>query len=392
MPYQKELLEKKNDLVTRAEEVLNKAKLEKRELTEAEAAELAEIRDNVRRIVKTLDIADDFDRAGEEKKKDETVTEDVTEEEKKKKIEEQETRAFDAYIRETVLNERADTAVNFTKGDNGDIIPKTIANKIIMKVVDLSPILARADRYTVKGNLDLPYYDTTNGKINVAYQEEFKPLVASGGKFKTIKLTGFLAGALSKISNSLINNAAFDVVSKVIEIMAGDIAEWINGEIFNGTEGKITGLSDLSNSLEAGSATTLTADDVVKLKGKVKRIYQKNAAFYMHPNTLEALRLLKGNNGHYLLNEDIRYDFGYSLLGKEVCPDETIPEIAAGKSVIFYGDAKNALAVKFGEQIEIKPVRERFIDEHATGIISWFEMDAKVENAQAMAVLKMKTA
>ena len=49
---EKELIEKKNDYITRADEVLNKAKEEKRELTEAEAEELAEIRDNVRRIMK----------------------------------------------------------------------------------------------------------------------------------------------------------------------------------------------------------------------------------------------------------------------------------------------------------------------------------------------------
>ena len=61
---QKELLEKKNDLVTRAEETLNKAKAENRELTDAEMAELAEIRDNVRKIVKALDLDDFFDREG----------------------------------------------------------------------------------------------------------------------------------------------------------------------------------------------------------------------------------------------------------------------------------------------------------------------------------------
>ena len=47
----KELVEKKNDLITRAEETLNKAKEEKRELTDDEMAELAEIRDNVRKII-----------------------------------------------------------------------------------------------------------------------------------------------------------------------------------------------------------------------------------------------------------------------------------------------------------------------------------------------------
>ena len=59
---EKELNEKKNDLITRAEDVLNKAKAEKRELTEAEAEELAEIRDNVRRIMKTLELKGEFDK------------------------------------------------------------------------------------------------------------------------------------------------------------------------------------------------------------------------------------------------------------------------------------------------------------------------------------------
>ena len=60
---EKELNEKKNDLITRAEEVLNKAKGEKRELTPDEAQELAEIRDDVRKIKETLELKGFFDKA-----------------------------------------------------------------------------------------------------------------------------------------------------------------------------------------------------------------------------------------------------------------------------------------------------------------------------------------
>ena len=66
----KELTEKKNDLITRAEETLNKAKEEKRELTDAEMAELAEIRDNVRKIVKALDLDEFFDRIDKKPKEE----------------------------------------------------------------------------------------------------------------------------------------------------------------------------------------------------------------------------------------------------------------------------------------------------------------------------------
>ena len=64
---EKELNEKKNDLITRAEEVLNKAKGEKRELTPDEAQELAEIRDDVRKIKETLELKGFFDKEGGEK-------------------------------------------------------------------------------------------------------------------------------------------------------------------------------------------------------------------------------------------------------------------------------------------------------------------------------------
>ena len=50
----KALTERKNDLITRAETLVNTAESEKRELTEAEAAELAEIHDDVKKIKEVL--------------------------------------------------------------------------------------------------------------------------------------------------------------------------------------------------------------------------------------------------------------------------------------------------------------------------------------------------
>ena len=128
----KEMMEKKNDLITRAECVLNKAKEEKRELTEDEAAELAEIRDNVRKIIEFMKLDDDFRELGGMEKKPEPKEEtEVTEEEKKKVVEEQEQRAFEAYIRGIVLNECAagDGALTMTGGNA--LIPTTILNKIV---------------------------------------------------------------------------------------------------------------------------------------------------------------------------------------------------------------------------------------------------------------------
>ena len=137
---EKELMEKKNDLVTRAETVLNQAKAEKRELTDAEAQELAEIRDDVRRIMETLKIKKDFAEMEDRKPTEEIKVEKEIEEERKCKetraLEEE--KAFESYLRGVVVNNRAN---NLTFDDNGAVVPETIANRIIKKVYDIQLLL-----------------------------------------------------------------------------------------------------------------------------------------------------------------------------------------------------------------------------------------------------------
>lgn len=377
----KNMLEKKNDLIVRAENILKDAEDNKRELTEDEAAELAEIRDDVRRIKEALKISDELDDAKDKEPKPAPAPAGGNEPTR----EEQETRAFENFIRGRMVHERAG---ELTKTDNGAVIPTTIANRIIKKVYDVSPVLQRSQKYNVKGKITLPFY--TDG-ITVAYATEFTPLTSSNGSFDSIELDGYLAGALSKISNSLINNSQFDIVSFVVNQMGEDIARFIEHELLIGTTGKVTGLSTLKPSITTAAATAITADDVVKLKDSIKDVYQGSAIWIMSPATRTALRLLKGSDGHYLLNDDISTPFGTSLLGKPVYVSDNMPDMAAGKTAIYYGDL-TGLATKFSENISTQVLREKYVDEHATGVISWFEFDSKVQDSQKLAALAMKSA
>ena len=388
----KELIEKKNDLITRAEDVLNKAKEEKRELTEAEAAELAEIRDNVRRIIETLQLDDDFRKLIPlEKKQDGTPTDDMgkgldTKKQEQRDIEENERAAFENYIRGRVVNERAG---ELTKKDNGAVIPTTIANQIIKKVYDVCPVLEQSTKYNVKGNLQIPYYDDSSSKLTVAYQDEFVALTSSNGKFASVNLTGYLAGALSKISVSLINNAQFDIVNFVVTEMSEAIKRFIEHELLIGTPEKVTGLSTLTNTVTTASGTAITADEIIDLHDAVKDAYQNGAIWIMSSKTRTALRKLKDGEGRYLLNDDISAPFGTTLLGKPVYASDNMPEIGAGNTAIYYGNMKG-LATKFNEEINVQVLREKFADEHAVGVIGWFEFDSKVQDNQQIAKLVCK--
>ena len=378
---EKELVEKKNDLITRAEEVLNTAKAETRELTDAEAQELAEIRDNVRRIMKTLELKGEFDKMEGAAMEKEGLPKNETEE---RALNEE--KEFADYIRGVVINNRG-TDVNMTLTDNGAVIPTTIANRIIKKIYNICPILERSTKYNVKGKLDLPYYDVSTQTINVAWATEFEDLEASAGKLKTITLTGYLAGALVKISKSLINNSQFDIVSFVVDEMAYSIKRFIENVLLNGS-GSVTGLSNLTNVKTAASSTAVTSNELILAQGQVKDDYQANAIWIMSTNTRDYLRTLKDNVGRYLLNDDITAPFGKVLLGKPVYVSDNMPDMEAGKNAIYYGDM-TGLATKFSEDLSIQVLREKYATQHVVGAVGWIEFDSKVENAQKIVAIKM---
>ena len=375
------MIEKKNDLITRAEEIVNGAELAKRELTEDEAQELAEIRDDVKAIKDALGIMDEISEEREEVAEDEDKAEE-------RSIEQKDREAFEGYIRSVVLHQRTD--YNLTKGDNGAVIPTTIAKKIIDKVYNICPILEQSSKYNVKGNLVIPYYDGSTHDITVAYATEFEDLASSVGSFGTISLAGFLAGALVKISRSLINNSEFNLTDYIVNRMAYAIKRFIEGELLNGTQDKVTGLSGIGAgmTLTAGATTAITADEVVELHDMIVDDYQSNAIFSMSPKTRTALRTLKTSDGIYLLNDDISSPFGKTILGKPVYVTDNMSDMGAGKVAIFYGDM-SGLATKFSEDMEIQVLNERFATQHAVGVVGWVEFDAKIEDAQKIAQLKM---
>ena len=320
------LIEQRNNLLDEMEGLLNKAKEETRAFTEEESTRYDEIKKEIEQLDKTIK-AEEEARAlekKEEKKTTEVETRELAEE-----------RAFENYLR-GVVEERAD--VNLTTGDNGAVIPSSIANKIIKKVYDICPVYQLATRYNVGGTLNIPYYDEETQSITMAYATEFQDLESTSGKFLSIELKGFLAGALTKVSRSLINNSQFAIVPFVINAMAESISRWIENELLNGTADKVAGLSTVTQEVAAASSTATTTDELIDLQESIPDAYQGPAIWIMNKATRTAIRKLKDNDGNYILNKDATSRWGYTLFGKDVYTSDNMPVMEAGKTAIYYGD------------------------------------------------------
>ena len=378
----KALIEKRNALIADMKSLCDKATAETRAMTTEEQTDYDAKKAEVEALNKTI-------RSIEEQnalnlisaKSDGTATDK----------EQAETRAFENYLRTgQIIETRED--VNLTKGDNGAVIPATIANKIIRKVIDICPIYQMATRYTLAGTLSIPYYDEGTQAISMAYATEFTDLASTSGKFLSIELKGYLAGALSKVSRSLINNSQFDIVSYVINEVSIAAAKWIENQLINGTASKIDGLAaGVKQVVTTASATAITADELIDLQETIPDVYQDNACWIMNKATRTAIRKLKDNEGRYILNPDATAKWGYTLFGKPVYTTDSVSAIASEKTAIYYGDM-SGLAVKTSEDVSIQILNEKYATQHAVGVIAWVEIDAKVENAQKIAALKMKKA
>ena len=397
----KGMIERKNDLITRAEEIVNTADAEKRELTEDEAMELAEIRDDVKKIKEKLMMMDEIDAGREkERKPAEPKPEEKPEVEvemEQRAIMQRDEEAFENYIRGVVSNTRAGDPINLTETAGGAMIPKTIARRIIEEVYNICPILERSTKYNTKGELVIPYYDEDTTAITVGFAQEFVELSSSVGTFTGITLKDYLAGALTLVSRSLINNSDINLTDFVVRRMALNIARFLEGVLLNGgvvsgagtlNEVKVLGLSTATVGVTTAAATAITADDLIDLQGSIKDIFQQNAIWIMHTNTRTALRKLKDEVGRYLLQDDISAAFGKTLLGKDVYVSDNMPEMEAGNIAIYYGDMRG-LATKFSEDMNIQVLREKYATMHAIGVVGWVDFDSQIENQQAIAALKM---
>lgn len=355
--------------------------VEARALGDEERAEFEKLENEIRAIDDSIAIAEKA-RKVMNAQPARTETEDRAEAEE---------RAFVDYIMGRTTELRSGEQ-NMSMGNNGAIIPTSIANRIIKKVKDLCPILRGCTMFSVKGTLKIPVWGKANTThdIAVGWATEFSDLTADSGAFTSVDLTGFLAGALTLIGRSVENNAVFNVTDFIIDQMGEEIAAFIENKLLNGAaaDSKNIGALSTTNTLNAESVSAISFNNLIELQAKVKQVYQPNACWTMNPATFTAIKELKDLEGRYLIQNDVTKEFPYMLLGKPVYLSDNMPTIASAAKAVLYGDY-SGLAVNFRENISVEVLREKYATQHAIGVVSWFEFDSKVMDSQRLAALVM---
>ena len=379
------------------QKILDKAKVEKRALSQEEIAKFNELKKLIEEIDATIKAEDEARKMEMEETPEEKApkeSDDVNKQE----------RAFVDFI--ITGEEKRANSPGMSYGSNGAIVPTTIAKKIIEKVKELSPIYEKVEKFHTKGTLEIPVYnadssvDSPTGDVNVAYQgDEFTALVAGQGKFTSVELKGYSHGALSVISRKLLNNTDINITSFLTNKIAQAFANFWERELLVGTgasNNHMTGAISTTNLVATGNTTYTAAnaakiDNLISLQLAIPQQYQKNAMWIMNKAVFTELRKLKDGNGSYYMayGKGLTGGFDWEFLGKPVYISENMPEATAANNIpVLYGDF-SGMAMKISQDLEIQLMREKYIDKNAIGIVGWAECDSKIQNNQMIAGLKM---
>lgn len=373
---EKGLEEKRTDLMLEMNQIVQGAKAETRTLTDQEETRFEEIKREIKKIDTTLSAIEEEQRMQPKK-----INKNKKEEESKEELEE---RAFENLLRDKQEELRVGE-IQLTQGNNGIIVPTSIAKRIIEEVRDIVPFLQLSDVITTNGKVSVPVYgeDSTN-YINADYVDEGEDLTDNIGKFTSIDLSGYVLGALSLVSKKLINNTDFDIVSFVVRKIAEALGEKLEKEFVIGTSSKITGITSTTKTVETAAATAITYDEIVKLKHSLKQRFRSKAVWIMNPTTYTAICTLKDGNGQPYFKED-----EYMILGNKVIESDSMPEIGAGNKSIIFGDL-SGYTIKATKSVEVQVLIEKYATKYMIGVVGYGEYDGKITDKKKIAALVQK--
>lgn len=293
--------------------------------------------------------------------------------------------SFKSFVTNCVVESR-DGEIQLTQGDNGGIIPTSIANKIVEVVKDRIPWLALCNVFVVNGKLSVPCYNETDEHfIDADYVDEGVELIDNIGSFQTVDLSGYLIGALSLVSKKLIRNTSIDIVEFVVYKIAESIVKMLDKEFCVGTS-KISGITNCSNIVVASSLDAITLDEIITLSHSIPDMYRYSfrTCWLMNPKTYTAICKLADNSGRKVIDNN-----GF-LFNQPVYMSNNMPSIDGDNVAIVFGDM-SGYDIKFDSELEVKILREKFAAKNLDGFVCFGEFDGKITDSNKIAVLRMKS-
>lgn len=231
-------------------------------------------------------------------------------------------------------------------------------------------------------------------KGEAAWIDEEGAFVESDETFGQVSIGAYKVGTMIKVSDELLNDSAFNLEAYISKEFGRRIGSKEEEAFFvgNGT-GKPTGIFNATGGASEGTKTStavISFDDVMDLFYSVKSPYRKKAVWVLNDTTVKALRKLKDNNGNYIWQPSVQAGQPDTILNRPYHTSAYVPEIAAGKKVMAFGDFSYYwIADRQGRSF--KRLNELYAANGQVGFLASQRVDGKLILTEAVKTMTMKS-
>ena len=278
--------------------------------------------------------------------------------------------------------------------EGGYLVPDEFERTLVQSLADQNVMrtLAKVIQ-TTSGDRKIPVVSTQG---TATWLDEGKPYSESDEAFSQVSLSAFKLGTFLKISEELLNDAAFNVE----QYLASEFARRIGAAeeeafLVGDGQGKPTGIFNTTGGAETGVTTAkptdISADELIDLHYSLRAPYRARAVWLMNDATVKTVRKLKDGNGQYLWQPALTAGTPDMILGRPVYTSVFVPELKAGAKSVAFGDLGFYwIADRQGRSF--KRLNELFATTGQIGFLASQRLDGKLILPEAVKVLTQKNA
>ena len=248
-----------------------------------------------------------------------------------------------------------------TDNKGGYLVPDEIGNIIANAQAFvgglITPGLATWIRTSTGRQIDFPTVDDTSTKA-VPISEKTDLTAGTDVTFGVASLNFYkFTTKFVKVSNELLQDAAFDVVSWLTNLLFERMYRGLNQYFTTGTgSSQPYGIHAISSEGEGATKNAITRTDIVNLIYSVDRAYRDNATFMMNDSTVKAIRALYvgSADANPLWQDGMQAGEPARLEGYPIVVNNEVEEIAPTHSSVYFGDFSKFY---IGEALPMKLIR-----------------------------------
>lgn len=223
----------------------------------------------------------------------------------------------------------------------GFLVPDEFRKELVMALNEQNVIRGLATAFTtVSGVMTIPV-NSAHG--SASWKAEEAAYATSDETFAEVTLNAYKATALIKVTEELLNDAAFPVESFIAQEFGrrlGKLEE--EAFIYGDGSSKPTGVVQGSTLGTTATATNaIVADELTDLYHSLGRAYRANATWVMKDSTVKIIRKLKtgvSSDNTYLWQAGLKDGEPDRLFGRPVVVSEFMPAATTGLKPVIFGD------------------------------------------------------